>query len=53
MRAAGMVMVDVLPDPQSLRLETLLGLMAVSEEEFRGTVDWLKGVLAKWEETLA
>lgn len=51
LRATGMLKLDVLPDPQGLRLETSLALMAVSEEELRGTVVWVKAVLAKWEET--
>lgn len=48
MRASGVLKVDVIPDAQGLVLETLLDLMAVSEEDLRATVDWMKGVLAKW-----
>lgn len=53
LRASAMLKVDVIPDAQGLLLETLLDLMAVSEEDLRGTVDWVKGVLAKWEDTEA
>lgn len=51
LRASGMLKVDVIPDAEGLRLETLLDLMAISEEDLRGTVEWLKGVLARLEGT--
>lgn len=50
-RAAGVLMVAELPHREGLRLETLLVRMAGSEGELRGTVDWVRGVLARWEGT--
>lgn len=51
LRASGMLKVDVIPDAEGLVLETLLDLMAISEEDLRGTVGWLKGVLDRLEGT--
>lgn len=48
MRASALLKIDAIPDVQGLRLETLLHLMAVSEQDLRGTVDWIGAVLVKW-----
>lgn len=42
------LMVVVVSNLESVRLETLLALMAAVEKELGGAVDWLNDVLAKW-----
>lgn len=51
LRAAGVLMVNELPNRQGLRLETLLVTMAGSQEELMETVEWVRDVLARWEGT--
>lgn len=50
-RATGVLMVAELAHRQGLRLETLLVRLAGSEADLRGTVDWVRGVLTRWEGT--
>lgn len=46
LRAASTLMADVVSDLESVRLETLVALMAAVEREVRGAVDRLNDVLA-------